>query len=314
MGSLGLLNMAKIKESHIVLYLLFVGTTLILCSYCSCSDDLFLKLRVNNETYREFENMLDSLCWVAYAPTNFDPEHGIRPSVESLREDLITLRQAGFNGFVTYGADITTDIGAFIRLADSIGFEGFILGIWSPNNSLEISNAKIAGQDDLVIGFCIGNEGLNRRYDLETLIRTMEEIALTTGKAVTTTEEIEDYRSIELLEIGDWLFPNVHPYWHGITDPAAAVGWTLEHYLDLLTSTDKPVFFKEVGLPSDGDSAVSEYKQANYYRLLNATEVNFAYFEAFDQPWKTHAPVEPYWGLFRSDRSPKPAADYACDK
>jgi hypothetical protein len=36
--------------------------------------------------------------------------------------------------------------------------------------------------------------------------------------------------------------------------------------------------------------------------------VRFVYFEAFDQPWKTHLPIEPHWGLFRSDRSPKALA------
>src|SRR5205823_9481233 len=35
------------------------------------------------------------------------------------------------------------------------------------------------------------------------------------------------------------------------------------------------------------------------------TDVRFVYFEAFDQPWKTHLPVEPHWGIFRSDRTPK---------
>ena len=291
------------------------GITLLFCYYCSNNGDkLSHRSRVHNNTRMEFEAMLDSLCWVAYSPTNFDPNHGIRPNLESLGEDLLTLREAGFNGFVTYGADIANDIEAFIELADSLGFEGVILGIWNPSNSLEISNAKIAGMNELVIGFCIGNEGLNIRYNIETLIQTIEDVALVTEKAITTTEEIEDYQSIELLEIGDWLFPNVHPYWHGITDPAAAVGWTLEQYLNLLTSTDKPVLFKEVGLPTDGDSAVSEDKQADYYRILNATEVNFVYFEAFDQPWKTHAPVEPFWGLFRSDRSPKPVTDIICEK
>ncbi len=34
----------------------------------------------------------------------------------------------------------------------------------------------------------------------------------------------------------------------------------------------------------------------------------FAYFEAFDQSWKDHLPIEPHWGLFASDRTPKPVA------
>jgi exo-beta-1,3-glucanase (GH17 family) len=57
---------------------------------------------------------------------------------------------------------------------------------------------------------------------------------------------------------------------------------------------------------------MSEANQVAYYRLLNDTPVVYVRFEAFDQPWKNWAPVEPYWGLFHSDRSPKQVVPYAC--
>ena len=38
---------------------------------------------------------------------------------------------------------------------------------------------------------------------------------------------------------------------------------------------------------------------------LAKSKIKFVYFEAFDLPWKTKAPVEPHWGFFRSDRTPK---------
>lgn len=125
------------------------------------------------------------------------------------------------------------------------------------------------------------------------------------GWWVTTTEEIGDYADERLLELGDWLFPNVHPYWHGITDPKPAVEWTVEQFEQLKARSNKTIVFKEVGLPSAGDARVDEAKQAEYYRLLTETEVHFVAFEAFDGPWKDWAPVEPYWGLFRADRTPK---------
>ncbi|HID61128.1 MAG TPA: hypothetical protein EYP49_00050, partial [Anaerolineae bacterium] len=116
----------------------------------------------------------------------------------------------------------------------------------------------------------------------------------------------------QVMNLGDWVFPNVHPYWHGITDPSQAVAWTEERFRELDAQTDKLVVFKEVGLPTGGDDQVNEAKQAEYYRLLQDTSVAFVYFEAFDQPWKDWAPVEPHWGLFRRDRSPKPVVQYVC--
>jgi hypothetical protein len=111
--------------------------------------------------------------------------------------------------------------------------------------------------------------------------------------------------------LGDWLFPNAHPYWQNITDPAQAVGWTQNTFKAL---SDKagglPVILKEVGLPTGGAPRVSEYQQAEYYTRLREQDVRFIYFEAFDQPWKDEDKVGPHWGLFNADRSPKVASDY----
>jgi exo-beta-1,3-glucanase (GH17 family) len=186
-----------------------------------------------------------------------------------------------------------------------------IMGIWNPASSMEKRNAiKAAAAVD---GYAIGNEGLNApkhnsTYDYDTLEQALLELKLETGKPVATTEEIGDYADPKLVELGDWIFPNVHAYWHAgikIKEPQEAVVWTVEQYKKL-SKQDKFVSFKEVGFPTSGDTGVSEEKQAEYYRLLQKTEVKFIYFEAYDGPWKQWEPVEPYWGLFRSDRSAKP--------
>lgn len=113
-------------------------------------------------------------------------------------------------------------------------------------------------------------------------------------------------------QVGDWVCPNAHAYFQNITDPQLAVRWTVERYQEIASKTSKPVLFKEVGLPTAGNAKLSEQKQAEYYRLLQQTDVRFVYFEAYDQPWKDHLPIEPHWGLFRSssDRSPKPVIQY----
>jgi exo-beta-1,3-glucanase (GH17 family) len=257
---------------------------------------------------------LTSLCWIAYAPTNYNPEQGVYPSEESIRLDLEVLRAAGFNGLVTYGSQNV--LGSVVpRVAQEAGFEGMIMGIWDPASEEERANALAAANYDVILGYVIGNEGLDVRYSLDTLRTAIGEVRAATGRSVTTTEEWGDYRvNSDLLQIGDWVYPNVHPFYAGILDPARAVDWTLSVYDEFEQLTNLPIVFKEVGLPTDGDpnDQLSEMGQAEYYRFLQETDVNFTYFEAFDQPWKQFTSVEPYWGIYRSDRTPKEAVQYVC--
>ncbi len=263
---------------------------------------------------------LFSLCWAAYSPTHYNPNTGVSPSAASIRQDLQTLLAAGFNGIVTYGADGV--LGTLVpQIAQEVGFTGMIMGVWDPTSSTELANAVAAKDYSVVVGYSVGNEGLNVRYTLAQLEQAMQYLRDQTGKPVTTTEELGDYLppnplSSTLLSLGDWIFPNVHPYFAGILDPAQAVDWTVARYHDFQGLTTRPVLFKEVGLPSDGDTnnILSEEGQAVYYRLLWNTDVPFVYFEAFDQYWKTALPVEPHWGIFRSDRTPKRALASICGR
>jgi hypothetical protein len=109
------------------------------------------------------------------------------------------------------------------------------------------------------------------------------------------------------MALGDWIFPNVHPYFHNQLDPDLAVEWTVAAYDDFVQRTDRFVFFKEVGLPTAGDpqGILTETSQEVYYSKLAQSKVKFVYFEGFDQPWKIQLPVEPHWGLFTSDGKPK---------
>ena len=63
--------------------------------------------------------------------------------------------------------------------------------------------------------------------------------------------------------------------------------------------------FKEVGYPTQVDPQVNQQLQRDYYEQLQKTETLFAYFEAFDQYWKTNPAVEPFWGLWDKNRNPK---------
>jgi exo-beta-1,3-glucanase (GH17 family) len=260
-------------------------------------------------SFGEWETRVSQLTWVAYSPSSSDPVKGVEASEQSIREDLTVLRKIGFTGLVTYGASGV--MGRELPLvAQSMGFSGIILGVWDPTDEAELDAAKSHGKTSIVLGFCVGNEGLGKRYDLSKLSRAIQELRKATGKPVTTTEEIDDYSNANLLDLGDWVFPNVHPYFHNLLDPPAAVRWTKAAYDDLRRRTSKFVLLKEVGLPTAGDSQrkLSEKSQEQFYTELAKTVVRFVYFEAFDQLWKNQIPVEPHWGIFRADRSPKQLA------
>ncbi len=286
---------------------------------------------VPSPTAVPFADVLAQLCWAAYSPTNFDPTVTpvVSPSEEDVREDLRVLAAAGFNGLVTYSSAYTDSLKPgqpldIPRLAQEAGFDGMIVGVWNPSDEAELSAAEKASSYPVVRGYCIGNEGLDERYDLKTLTTTMERIRRNTGRPVSTTEQANDYyENTPLWAISDWVFPNVHPYFAKRRDPREAAAWTAEIFETLNAVSDKPLIFKEVGLPTSGDDGLSESGQAQYYRLLRQTPVIYVIFEAFDAPWKHLTPLkadgtlawpdpEPFWGVFTADRVAKEAVTGIC--
>jgi exo-beta-1,3-glucanase (GH17 family) len=244
---------------------------------------------------------VSDIVWVAYSPSSSNANI----TRDGIIADLAVSRIAGFNGLVTY-----TSAGIMGRelpaLAQEAGFEGLIMGIWDPDSQEEYDAALNAAKNDIVLGYCIGNEGFNgpRRYDMSKLSAAIQKLREATGKPVTTTEEIDDYYDKELLQLGDWIFPNAHPYYHHQLKPESALRWTKGEYDDLKNRTNRFVWFKEVGLPTAGDGKLSEESQKQYFVGLAKTDVKFVYFEAFDQPWR-NPPIEAHWGIFNSDRTPK---------
>lgn len=218
----------------------------------------------------------------------------------------MTLRSAGFTGLVTYTAN-----GILGRelpsIAKAAGFKGLIVGVWNPLDSAEIEAARTIASNSIVVAVCVGNEGLGKRYTFSQLSRQVQQLRDSTHKPVSTSEQIEKYSDEQLLQLGDWIFPNAHPYFHDRLDPDAAVRWTQGEYQQLVARTNRFVIFKEVGLPTAGDpeGKLSETSQEQYYVELEKASIHFVYFEAFDAPWKNELPVEPHWGLFKSDRAPK---------
>lgn len=258
---------------------------------------------------RSWIEKVNRIRWVAYSSPHSDSDRGFyQPTADTIYQDLTVLRKAQFTGLITYGSAGIMGT-QFPIIAQSLGFQGIIMGIWSPTNQDELNNAQNAAGLPIVLGYSIGNEGLSGgrdRYSISTLCWAIAGLRTQTGRPVATSEDVDIYDSRPgLLSVGDWLFPIAHPYWHSTKYPQDAIQWEQTQYSALVDKTGLFVFFKEVGLPTAGADGLSEWNQDLFYRGLAGTHVRFAYFEAFDQPSKTHASVEPHWGIFHADLGPK---------
>ncbi len=258
---------------------------------------------------RSWIEKVNRIRWVAYSSPN--PDLNLRfyqPTADALYQDLKVLRRAQFTGLITYGSAGIMGT-QFPSIAQSLGFQGIIMGIWGPNNPDELKNAQAAASLPIVLGYVMGNEGLSGtrdRYPLSDLCSAITDLRTRTGKPVATAEDVDtyDYRP-GLLSVGDWLFPIAHPYWHAVEEPQKAIQWEQDQYDAFLEKTNRFVFFEENGLPTAGASGLSESSQDLFYSGLAKTKVRFAYFEAFDQPSKINSSVEPHWGIFHSNLKPK---------
>jgi exo-beta-1,3-glucanase (GH17 family) len=253
--------------------------------------------------------ILRATHWISYAPTHYYPAAlpPLMPSSASLTSDLTTLRGAGFDGIITYSSDVE----AIPEIAEKLSFRALLLGLWNPWSAIERKSvlSAVAKHRRLIAGIIVGNEGiLTGRYQIDALCDAMGDISRRTGKPVSTTEPLDwILGEPRLVECSNFITVNAHPYFSDRRTPGAAVQWTIDAWNAVRGRyPQKPVLFKEVGLPSGGAEGLSETGQAIYYGGLANSQVVFSYFEAFDaDPRFKAAPIEQFWGLWRNDRTPK---------
>lgn len=275
---------------------------------------------------------LASVRFVAYTPRGFDPDAGgPPPDRAALRADLALLRRY-FDGLITYSC--ASGLDALPQLAREAGFRAVVLGVWSATDSRELDRALAAASAErrIVIALALGNEGLFfGRYDPPALAaafararRERPDLALATSEPFSLY--LEPARAAALPR-QDFLLPIAHPVdqpWFGSAPAEASVEFVANVVAQLEQRFALPVLVKETGLPSgpraDGfsESSQAEFWSALEKRLPPTRAHAFAWFEAFDSPWKParahDAPPEKrareaHWGLLRGDGSAKPALD-----
>jgi exo-beta-1,3-glucanase (GH17 family) len=268
--------------------------------------------------------------FVAYEPTSLQVVKGVvTPAAPAaIRADLSVLRQK-FDSLITY--DAVHGAEQIAPIASALGFRALIVGVWNPAADAEVNAAVEATQrfPHLVVAISLGNETLFfQRSDPQRLATAIAAVrARLPAVALTTTEPFHIFSRPEvapLLGQLDFLLVNVHPvfqaWFHGASDETAAQ-FVVNVVHDLKALSCGPILVKETGEPSaPQDAGFSEERQASFYRALrqrlipDATQA-FAYFAAFDAPWRandagppgTH-PEEAHWGLYDTARQGKAAA------
>jgi exo-beta-1,3-glucanase (GH17 family) len=273
--------------------------------------------------------------FVTYQPTSLKVVNGqVMPAqAAGIRADLEVLRQR-FDGLITYDAIHGNE--ALPAIAAALSFRALIIGVWDPLDERQIEAAIAAAHrfPQLVTGISLGNELLfSRRMKAaqltERIVYLRERLPAT---PLSTTEPFHVYHDAsasELLGQLDFLLANVHPVfqpWFRGADDATVAQFVVNVLSELAPLSCGPVVAKETGVPTAPASAgFSPARQASFYRELrerlpSSAARAFAYFAAFDAPWRAFDalavpgakpgvhPEEAHWGLYDAQRVPKAAA------
>jgi len=238
--------------------------------------------------------------WITFSPPRpFDPNTNIYPTQVELQGALTRLYNEGWRGLVTYSLDGT--LSAVPQIAKQIGFTMVIAGLfWFDAAQLARERTAALAQVAYIDGFVLGNEGLSSgRYTRQQLEEQIASLRADTGRPITTSEPLNQYSDPTLLSVGDWAFPNIHPWNQGIRSVSEAVGFVQSQYHTLQSvAPGRSIIIKESWWPTGGgDPAATEANQSAFFRQLAATDVKVVFGEAYDQFWKTtEAALGPYWG------------------
>lgn len=277
---------------------------------------------------QRLQNAMANGRFIAYQPTSLQVIKGAltQADTDSIRQDLQTLRPR-FDGLITYGSSNGAE--HIADIAAQLHYRAVIIGIWDINNAREMADALAAArrQPQLVVGISLGNERLlARQATAEQLSRALENLRKQAPQwALTTTEPFHlllEPAAASLLQASDFVLANVHPVfqnWFRAAPDANAAEFVTNVVAKLHQAGCGPVLVKETGVPTaPATMGFSPERQAGFYRALRqrfkpAAHQAFAYFSAFDAPWRVNDvhpvpgqyPQEAYWGLFDEQRKPK---------
>jgi exo-beta-1,3-glucanase (GH17 family) len=269
--------------------------------------------------------------FITYEPIAIKVINGQVTSADaaSIRADLTVLRSR-FDALITY--DAVHGAQQIPGIAAALGYRALIIGVWNPFDDAETQAALAAARayPKLVVGVSFGNELLfGRRTNAARLGARLAELhKREPGLLLSTSEPFHIYREPAgepVLGQLDFLLPNVHPVfqpWFQGAPTANSAQFVVNVVEELAARFCGPILVKETGVPTAPPGPnFNEGAQADFYAALRqrfspGRERAFAYFAAFDAPWRAldMTPTGParteeaFWGLYDVQRRPKPAA------
>jgi len=183
----------------------------------------------------------------------------------------------------------------------------------------------------IVIALIVGSESQiywsDHRVPTPLLIGYLREVRARSEVPVTTADDFNFWNKPESLPVAreiDLVFLHAHPLWNGV-QLEDALDWAEKTYRDIQAHhPGHLVVYGETGWATQkhnvGEQATlikgqpGEAEQQRFHDAVTAwcrrERITTFFFEAFDENWKggSHPDeVEKHWGLYRADRTPKPA-------
>ena len=254
-----------------------------------------------------------------YTKEGQNPDYGTVIDEEQIRNLLEII--APYTEWVrTFGCDHGLEkIG---RIGHEMGLK-VAVGAWLSSdlaaNEEQISsliNIAKAGEADMLI---VGSEVLLRGDLTEAkLIEYINRVKKAMpGVPVTTAEVYSSFLAPALISAVDVVFVNYYPVWEGITIDQAVFWLDKKHQQLITASKGKKVIISETGWPSGGkehENVIPSPENASFYFLnfvswARDNRVDYFYFEAFDEPWKSEDSWGSNWGIWDKDGNMKPGME-----
>jgi len=253
-----------------------------------------------------------------YTGTGQDPNKGTVISQSQIKSHLETIL-AYTKWIRTFGSSLGMEHAA--KIAHNMGLFTAI-GAWLGSNAItndeEVQNLIAGAKDGYVDLAIIGSETLFRG-DLTPaeLIVYIEWFRQEVPDVPVTTAETYDIwlKNLDLIDHVDVVLANYYSYWEGIHIDDAIANVHNRHQQLVIKAGNKDVIVSETGWPSAGDSigqAVPTPENAadhflNFISWARAEGVDYFYFEAFDEPWKSdyEGPQGAHWGIWTKDSEMK---------
>ena len=280
---------------------------------------------------------------ISYGPFRKGQSPGGKgPTKEQIREDLKILEKDQWQMIRTYGTEPFARKVCEVIREEKLSLK-VMIGAWIETekdkpekkaaNQGQVDRAiKLANEfPNNVVAVSVGNESQVfwsfHKVEQKTLIKYLRQVRTKIKQPVTVADDFNYWKTEESKKVAneiDFIVTHAYAMWLG-QQLEDAIQWT-ESQIEAVQKMhpDHLIVIGETGWATQkanhGEQAKlikgqpGENEQTTFLREFlswaQKRKIPYFYFEAFDEPWKggdDPAEVEKHWGIYRVDRTPKPA-------